>query len=139
MILPNSSSAQASGYKGPALEDVREWFMKVEIAAKKFTADRDLVLTLFWNTCKDVRLTGANIAVLFYYLRSQNLDNIRESELEYLLLGNGGVNGMRLRSSAFLRMFKTNEYVFTGCKYMIDGIRLKNLRLGKNPNQPFQK
>jgi len=52
------------------------------------------------------------MAVFFYHLRSMNLENMRGTELDYLLQGNDGLNGMRLRSNALLKMFKTNEYVF---------------------------
>jgi len=59
-----------------------------------------------------MRLIGANVSVLLFQIRSQNLKNMEGTELDFLMTGNGGLNGMRLRSSTLLKMFKTNEYAF---------------------------
>ena len=112
MLLPNAASRQMKAYMAPTLEEFRDWLFKVEEAFKEFLTHRELVLSLFWDKLKNVRLTGANMAVLFYHLRSMNLANMRMTQLDYLMQGNGGLNGMRLRSNALLKMFKTNEYVF---------------------------
>ena len=49
------------------------------------------------------------------------------TELEEILIG-AGLNGMRLRSSTILKMFKTNEYAFQACKTDIDDLKRSNLR-----------
>ena len=87
-----------------------------------------MIEALYWDKCGDIRLVNANIAVLLYQIRADNIKFMEGSDLAYLLNGTC-LNGYRLRSATLMRMFRTNEYAFQGCKTAISGLKYDNLRL----------
>ena len=56
----------------PTLANLRDWILQVD-QVFRIEVDKDTVHQLFWSKCKDQRFTGANVAAMFFHMRSKDL------------------------------------------------------------------
>ena len=64
----------------PSVIDLRNWFVLLGQVFRQ-EIGRETVYNLFWNKCKDMRMTGANVAAMFFHMRSRELESMKDTQL----------------------------------------------------------
>ena len=81
----------------PTVLDLKNWFIEMGQVFKR-DIDRETIFNLYWDKCKDIRLQGANVAALFFHMRTKRLEQLVDTELQTLILKGCGLKGMMLKS-----------------------------------------
>jgi len=72
LLLPNANYRMGSKiFRLVSLEEFKKWVLQFEAAFYTFLKERhDLLVSLFWSKCANIRLSSANVAVMIYHIRS---------------------------------------------------------------------
>jgi len=91
----------------PSLLDYKRWLIQVSNAFTQALNDSDLVESCFWHHSKKV-VNNTGAAALFYLMNSQDLIEIDDPSISYILKGSP-INWFKLRRKALVTAFNISE------------------------------
>jgi len=92
----------------PSLQEYKQWLIQVSNAFIQAITDSDLVESCFWHQTKGKVVNQTGAAAIFYLMNSQDLIEIDDPSISYILKGSP-INYFKLRRKALVAAFNVSE------------------------------